>query len=225
MKALERLLVCFSPASTDICPSTAHSGTDRRRRVHRLGHPLPKSRHSTSKSSPLANRPFESRRKSSSDVPDNRRSTATTTTPASGSPFIDLLAEHSSNARTALLKRHNSADHSTAYSGSWPSRTRPDESPGEKPLSLANYLDGHSTHNYYTSSTTTPYRNHQVVELRVSLHCKGCERKVRKHLSTMEGVKSFSIDSVSKKVIVIGDVSPLGVLASISKVKSAELWR
>ncbi|CAH9094401.1 unnamed protein product [Cuscuta europaea] len=213
MKALERLLVCFSPASTDICPSTD------RRRVHRLGHPPPKSRHSTSQSSPLANRPFESRRKSSSDVPDNRRSAATTT-PASGSSFIDLLAVHSSHPRTALLKRHNSADHSAADSGS-----RPLESPGDKPLSLANYLDGHSTHNYYTSSTTTPYRNHQVVELKVAIHCKGCERKVRKHLSTMEGVKSFSIDSVSQKVIVIGDVSPLGVLASISKVKSAQFWR
>lgn len=27
----------------------------------------------------------------------------------------------------------------------------------------------------------------QIVVLRVSLHCKGCEGKVRKHLSRMEG--------------------------------------
>ncbi|XP_052172064.1 protein SODIUM POTASSIUM ROOT DEFECTIVE 3 [Diospyros lotus] len=64
----------------------------------------------------------------------------------------------------------------------------------------------------------------QVVVLRVSLHCKGCEGKIRKHLSRMQGVTSFSIDSVAKKVTVVGDVTPLGVLASISKVKTAKLW-
>lgn len=64
----------------------------------------------------------------------------------------------------------------------------------------------------------------QVVVLRVSLHCKGCEGKVRKHISKMEGVKSFFIDFAAKKVTVIGDVTPLGVLNSISKVKSAQFW-
>ncbi|XP_027363013.1 protein SODIUM POTASSIUM ROOT DEFECTIVE 2-like [Abrus precatorius] len=64
----------------------------------------------------------------------------------------------------------------------------------------------------------------QVVVLRVSLHCKGCEGKVRKHLSRMQGVSSFNIDFAAKKVTVIGDVTPLSVLASISKVKNAQLW-
>ncbi|KAK7279428.1 hypothetical protein RJT34_24481 [Clitoria ternatea] len=64
----------------------------------------------------------------------------------------------------------------------------------------------------------------QVVVLRVSLHCKGCEGKVRKHLSRMEGVSSFNIDFAAKKVTVVGDVTPLSVLASISKVKNAQLW-
>ncbi|KAG4959445.1 hypothetical protein GLYMA_13G133600v4 [Glycine max] len=64
----------------------------------------------------------------------------------------------------------------------------------------------------------------QVVVLRVSLHCKGCEGKVRKHLSRMQGVTSFNIDFASKKVTVVGDVTPLSVLASISKVKNAQLW-
>ncbi|GMP50667.1 hypothetical protein CsSME_00017194 [Camellia sinensis var. sinensis] len=50
----------------------------------------------------------------------------------------------------------------------------------------------------------------KVVVLRVSLHCKGCEGKVRKHISRMQ-------------VTVVGDVTPLGVLASISKVKNAQL--
>ncbi|KAJ9543651.1 hypothetical protein OSB04_023358 [Centaurea solstitialis] len=64
----------------------------------------------------------------------------------------------------------------------------------------------------------------QVVELRVSIHCKGCEGKVRKHISRMEGVRSFHIDLESKKVTVVGDVTPLSVLSSISKVKNAQFW-
>ncbi|GMJ03060.1 HEAVY METAL ASSOCIATED PROTEIN 21, SODIUM POTASSIUM ROOT DEFECTIVE 2 [Hibiscus trionum] len=73
-------------------------------------------------------------------------------------------------------------------------------------------------------SKLSPSSKDQVVVLRVSLHCKGCEGKVRKHLSRMEGVTSFSIDFPAKKVTVVGDVTPLGVLASVSKVKSAQFW-
>nr|GMD12468.1 protein SODIUM POTASSIUM ROOT DEFECTIVE 2-like [Ipomoea batatas] len=76
---------------------------------------------------------------------------------------------------------------------------------------------------FRSSSARSPLES-PVVELRVSIHCKGCEGKVRKHLSRMEGVTSFSIDLYSKKVIVIGDVTPMGVLASLSKVKNAQLW-
>lgn len=34
---------------------------------------------------------------------------------------------------------------------------------------------------------------------------------------------SFSIDIETKKVTIMGDVTPLGVLASVSKVKNAQL--
>ncbi|KAG9451605.1 hypothetical protein H6P81_011570 [Aristolochia fimbriata] len=64
----------------------------------------------------------------------------------------------------------------------------------------------------------------QVVVMRVSLHCQGCAGKVKKHLSKMEGVTSFSIDLESKRVTVMGHVSPVVVLESISKVKKAEFW-
>ncbi|KAI3474471.1 hypothetical protein Pfo_029332 [Paulownia fortunei] len=64
----------------------------------------------------------------------------------------------------------------------------------------------------------------QVVVLRVSLHCRGCERKMRKHISRMEGVTSFNIDFAAKKVTVTGNIPPLEVLSSISKVKNAQLW-
>ncbi|EYU18502.1 hypothetical protein MIMGU_mgv11b018071mg [Erythranthe guttata] len=68
--------------------------------------------------------------------------------------------------------------------------------------------------------------------MRVSIHCQGCAGKVKKHLSKMEelvvkiveGVTSFSIDLESKRVTVMGHVSPSGVLESISKVKKAEFW-
>ncbi|KNA21500.1 hypothetical protein SOVF_042580 [Spinacia oleracea] len=39
----------------------------------------------------------------------------------------------------------------------------------------------------------------QVVVLRVSLHCRGCERKMKKHLSRMPGVTSFNIDFAAKQ--------------------------
>ncbi|THU52485.1 hypothetical protein C4D60_Mb10t04470 [Musa balbisiana] len=79
---------------------------------------------------------------------------------------------------------------------------------------------------------------------RVALHCKGCEGKVRKHISKMEGetgfehgfdlldsislficgVTSFDIDFEAKKVTVVGAVTASGVLNSISKVQNAQLW-
>ncbi|KAH1098770.1 hypothetical protein J1N35_015691 [Gossypium stocksii] len=64
----------------------------------------------------------------------------------------------------------------------------------------------------------------QVVVMRVAIHCQGCAGKVKKHLSKMEGVTSFSIDIETKRVTVMGHVSPVGVLESISKVKKAEFW-
>ncbi|KAJ9561304.1 hypothetical protein OSB04_006464 [Centaurea solstitialis] len=64
----------------------------------------------------------------------------------------------------------------------------------------------------------------QVVVMRVSIHCKGCAGKVKKHLSKMEGVTSYSVDLESKRVTVMGHVSPVAVLESISKVKKAEFW-
>ncbi|KAK7328172.1 hypothetical protein VNO77_22269 [Canavalia gladiata] len=64
----------------------------------------------------------------------------------------------------------------------------------------------------------------QVVVMRVAIHCQGCAGKVKRHLSKMEGVTSFSIDVESKRVTVMGHISPVGVLESISKVKRAEFW-
>ncbi|KAL4279585.1 hypothetical protein GQ457_03G004730 [Hibiscus cannabinus] len=70
----------------------------------------------------------------------------------------------------------------------------------------------------------SPEHVFQVVVMRVSIHCQGCAGKLKKHLSKMEGVTSFSIDVESKRVTVMGHVSPVGVLESVSKVKNAEFW-
>ncbi|CAK8543787.1 unnamed protein product [Lathyrus sativus] len=84
--------------------------------------------------------------------------------------------------------------------------------------------NNHSSKQHSSSSVPKPSSTNQVVVLRVSLHCKGCEGKVRKHLSRMQGVTSFNIDFAAKKVTVVGDVTPLSVMASISKVKTAKIW-
>ncbi|XP_076901489.1 uncharacterized protein LOC143555908 [Bidens hawaiensis] len=74
-----------------------------------------------------------------------------------------------------------------------------------------------------SSSLSLRSSDQQVVVLKVSLHCRGCERKMRKHISKMEGVTSFDIDFMAKKVMVVGDITPLAVLTSVSKVKNAKL--
>ncbi|ONK76991.1 uncharacterized protein A4U43_C02F1990 [Asparagus officinalis] len=84
--------------------------------------------------------------------------------------------------------------------------------------------DDTSTSSAPRPSNSTKSHHDQVVVLRVSLHCKGCEGKVRKHISKMEGVTSFNIDFATKKVTVKGDITPLGVLNSVSKVKNAQFW-
>ncbi|KAL3535771.1 hypothetical protein ACH5RR_004232 [Cinchona calisaya] len=64
----------------------------------------------------------------------------------------------------------------------------------------------------------------KIVVLKVSMHCNGCARKVKKHISKMEGVTSYEVDLETKMVVVIGDIAPFEVLESVSKVKNAELW-
>ncbi|XP_052198978.1 protein SODIUM POTASSIUM ROOT DEFECTIVE 2 [Diospyros lotus] len=64
----------------------------------------------------------------------------------------------------------------------------------------------------------------KMVVLKVSMHCHGCARKVEKHISKMEGVSSYQVDLETKMVVVTGDIIPLEVLESVSKIKNAQLW-
>ncbi|XP_008776942.1 protein SODIUM POTASSIUM ROOT DEFECTIVE 2-like [Phoenix dactylifera] len=86
----------------------------------------------------------------------------------------------------------------------------------EQMLKLGETVDGSKTLAFHLEPKT--------VVLRVSMHCYGCARKVEKHISKMEGVTSFEVDLESKKVVVMGDITPFEVLESVSKVKFAELW-
>ncbi|XP_027348267.1 protein SODIUM POTASSIUM ROOT DEFECTIVE 2 [Abrus precatorius] len=210
MKGID--LFCSSPASTAItssmhhrCRSTKSYDHDRRKtQLH-----VPCSSHLPINPKPY----FEKHRKSSADKQnsDMRRKSSVDINdlfihPSSDgssrryllgdAPFIDWVSE-SNKIPTMAPSLHDAKGNSKVMTKN--------DSPTLKSSSSAHSKD-------------------QVVVLRVSLHCKACEGKVRKHISKMEGVTSFSIDMETKKVTIIGDVTPLGVLASVSKVKNAQLW-
>ncbi|GMI85036.1 hypothetical protein HRI_002172900 [Hibiscus trionum] len=66
----------------------------------------------------------------------------------------------------------------------------------------------------------------QVVEFKVRLHCKACEKAVRKSLLKINGVKCVEIDMVSAKITVLGYVDRKAVVKAIHKTgRRAEAWR
>ncbi|KAJ4846554.1 hypothetical protein Tsubulata_013788 [Turnera subulata] len=54
-----------------------------------------------------------------------------------------------------------------------------------------------------------------VVELRVRLHCKACEKAVRKNLCRIKGVTCVQIDSTSNKITVLGYVDRRSVVKAV----------
>ncbi|OMO67660.1 hypothetical protein CCACVL1_20403 [Corchorus capsularis] len=207
MKGMD--LFCASPASTAICSSIDHRSMVRRghRPIDRQNSkPYYAPCSSSSSQLPIIPRPYHEksrkssvkpsdlRRKSSADIHDLNSPHGSARYLLSDKPFIDWISE---------------SDRVSALVPSKPNKhiINSDDSPSLK-----------------SSSSARRSRSDQVVVLRVSIHCKGCEGKVRKHISKMEGVTSFSIDLPSKKVTVIGDVTPSSVLESVSRVKNAQLW-
>lgn len=68
-------------------------------------------------------------------------------------------------------------------------------------------------------------KHFQTVELRVMMDCEGCELKVKKALSSLDGVKSVEINRKQQKVTVTGYVEPNKVLKKAkSTKKKAEIW-
>uniref|UniRef100_A0A5B6ZGK6 HMA domain-containing protein n=1 Tax=Davidia involucrata TaxID=16924 RepID=A0A5B6ZGK6_DAVIN len=208
MKSIE--LFCVSPASTAIC-----SSTNQRSMVRHGTRPIDQYRRKGRPPVPCSSLPIDPkryyrqkgsakqsdlRRRSSADITDLATPPGSSRYLSSDRPFFHLVSD--------------SGDHLTA--------PLPPSQPVKPDQLLSSSNDSPALK---SSSTRSRSRSgDQVVELRVSIHCKGCEGKVRKHISRMEGVTSFSIDLATKKVTVIGDVTPLGVLTSISRVKSAQFW-
>ncbi|KAI6692436.1 hypothetical protein NL676_020146 [Syzygium grande] len=61
--------------------------------------------------------------------------------------------------------------------------------------------------------------------LRVSVHCEGCKRKVKKVLHSIEGVYTTDIDLRQQKVTVNGNVEAETLIKKLEKTgKHAELW-
>ncbi|KAF3454521.1 hypothetical protein FNV43_RR04969 [Rhamnella rubrinervis] len=61
--------------------------------------------------------------------------------------------------------------------------------------------------------------------LKVSIHCEGCKRKVKKVLQNIEGVYTTNIDLKQHKVTVTGDIDADTLIKKLVKTgKHAELW-
>ncbi|KAJ1385556.1 Heavy metal-associated domain, HMA [Sesbania bispinosa] len=65
----------------------------------------------------------------------------------------------------------------------------------------------------------------KTIVLRVSIHCEGCKRKVKKILHTVDGVYDINIDLRQQKVVVTGNVDGNTLIKKLTKAgKHAELW-
>ncbi|KAJ6303184.1 hypothetical protein OIU77_017130 [Salix suchowensis] len=241
-------LFCASPASTAICSSLDHRSIVRHG-TRPCSSELPASpcspcsRKSSARQRDLSRKSSAedsrsvissvtrsfSRRKSSAEDSRSAISSATQSfsrRKSSADDISDLKSRPSLQYSSPSTRHANSSidfpsrrSSSLVRSRDWVSEADNVSDTGNK---LSHMMSSNDSPALRSSSSTRS--SHQVVVLRVSIHCKGCEGKVRKHISKMEGVTSFSIDFGAKKVTVIGDVTPSGVLASISKVKNAQLW-
>ncbi|KAL8239038.1 hypothetical protein R6Q59_015605 [Mikania micrantha] len=71
----------------------------------------------------------------------------------------------------------------------------------------------------------TPILKYKTWVLKVSIHCVGCKRKVKKVLQNIEGVYTIDIDSKLQKVTVVGNVEVDALIKKLVKTrKHAEKW-
>ncbi|CAN1122842.1 Heavy metal-associated isoprenylated plant protein 21 [Linum perenne] len=75
------------------------------------------------------------------------------------------------------------------------------------------------------TSTRTKRKPMQTVEIKVKMDCDGCERRVKKAVSTMKGVKTVEVIRKQNRVVVSGYVEPNRVLKRVKSTgKVAEFW-
>ncbi|KAM2049764.1 hypothetical protein EV2_008450 [Malus domestica] len=95
-------------------------------------------------------------------------------------------------------------------------------SPSLSSLSLSLSLSSMATKPAEEAPGTLKY---QTWVLKVSIHCEGCKRKVKKVLQNIDGVYTTDIDSQQHKVTVTGNVEAETLLKKLQKSgKHAELW-
>ncbi|XWS74187.1 hypothetical protein CRYUN_Cryun02cG0194300 [Craigia yunnanensis] len=197
-------LFCASPASTAICSSVDHRSMVRR--GHRpIDRQNSKPYAPCSSQFPIIPKPYHEKSRKSSVKPSDVRQKSSADIHDLNSPPGSSRYLLSDRPFFDWLSESDRVSALVPAQAAKPKHVSSNDSPALKSSSSARTRD-------------------QVVVLWVSIHCKGCEGKVRKHISKMEGVTSFSIDLATKKVTVIGDVTPSSVLASLSRVKNAQLW-
>ncbi|ESR35831.1 hypothetical protein WN944_028491 [Citrus x changshan-huyou] len=76
------------------------------------------------------------------------------------------------------------------------------------------------------SSKLKKRRQLQTVEVKVRIDCEGCERKVKRAVEGMKGVKQVDVERKANKVTVVGYVEPSKVVSRIAHRtgKKAEIW-
>ncbi|KAF5739870.1 Copper-transporting ATPase 1 [Tripterygium wilfordii] len=76
-----------------------------------------------------------------------------------------------------------------------------------------------------TEENTEPPLKYKTWVLKVSIHCEGCKRKVKKILTNIDGVYTTNIDLRQQKVTVTGNVEAETLIKKLVKAgKHAELW-
>ncbi|KAK1390476.1 Chloroplast-targeted copper chaperone [Heracleum sosnowskyi] len=66
---------------------------------------------------------------------------------------------------------------------------------------------------------------YQTWVLKVSIHCVGCKRKVKKILQNIDGVYTITIDSQQQKVTVTGNIAAETLIKKLVRTgKHAEMW-
>ncbi|XP_015570671.1 heavy metal-associated isoprenylated plant protein 45 isoform X1 [Ricinus communis] len=75
------------------------------------------------------------------------------------------------------------------------------------------------------SGSSKPSNAMSIVELSVHMDCEGCEKRIRRAISKMEGVDSLEIDMDRQKVTVTGYVDQRKVLKVVRRTgRKAEFW-
>ncbi|KAL0357381.1 UNVERIFIED_CONTAM: protein SODIUM POTASSIUM ROOT defective [Sesamum calycinum] len=146
------------------------------------------------------------RRKSSADVHDLASPPSSSRYLLSDRPFLDPVSDSEralvSSHRLLRDNNHNykrlNLDDFRAFRSlsSRAAYETPVYNPGQdnhqarksSPQRLSDHLNAHKSSS-----------NRRTVELRVSIHCKGCEGKLRKHISRMEGKSEFIQYRLSNK--------------------------